>query len=371
MSINGLVRICYFVLLTSVLFACGDNQTTNESTPTLKLLIGTYTDGESEGVYETTFDSISGKLGIPKLLFQTQNPSYLTYSEKGEKIWVVNELDSGKLTLFQNADTGYEQVTSVYVGGSAPCYVDILEKDIVTANYSSGNLSFLRLEEGELALRQTYSNIGVTGSNKERQESAHAHFAKFYNGNVYASDLGIDEVLRFDRKGAGFNSGKTILNLDPGDGPRHLEFHPNNNWVFIINELSNTIISTNQDPETGILTIIDRKSTLPEGFSGESYCADLHISPDGKFLYGSNRGHNSIMVFRINQDGTITNVDFTSVEGDWPRNFTISPYGKWVLVANQLSNDITVFRRNTEDGTLIYTGQKVKVGSPTCLRFVI
>ena len=158
--------------------------------------------------------------------------------------------------------------------------------------------------------------------------------------------------------------------MEPGDGPRHLVFHPDRNLAFVINELSNTVISLKHDPNGGMFEAIARVSTLPESFDGESYCADIHVSPDGQFLYASNRGHNSIAIFSISEDGQLQLLGTESTRGNWPRNFTLSPDGKYLIVANQFSGNVVVFERNPETGMLTYMDQQIEISSPVCLKFM-
>jgi 6-phosphogluconolactonase len=162
---------------------------------------------------------------------------------------------------------------------------------------------------------------------------------------------------------------QVALQLEPGDGPRHFVFHPTKDVVFLMNELSNTVISAKVNLETGFLEKIDRKSTLPEGFTESSAGADIHISADGKFLYTTNRGHNSIAVFSIDENNKLNLLETTSVQGDWPRNFTFSPNEDFILVANQKSNNITVFKRDSVSGLLTSTNTDFKLGAPVCLKF--
>jgi 6-phosphogluconolactonase len=207
---------------------------------------------------------------------------------------------------------------------------------------------------------------------KPNQESPRAHFAAFNTAGtyLYVVDLGIDKILVYPVSNDGLiGEGQTALEMDPGDGPRHLVFHPEKDLVFVVNELSNSVISAQVDPITGRMKRLDKKSTLPQGYSDKSYCADIHISKDGRFLYASNRGHNSIAIFKVLENGQVELMGTEPVQGDWPRNFAISPSGKHLLVANQNSNSITVFDVNPETGLLHFTGQKLEMEHPVCLQF--
>jgi 6-phosphogluconolactonase len=188
---------------------------------------------------------------------------------------------------------------------------------------------------------------------------------------LYAVDLGLDAIIAYPLDENGIAGEPHIaMNMDPGDGPRHLIFHPTKDLAFVINELSNSVVSMTVDPVSGTFEKIDKQSTLPEGYTETSYCADIHISDDGKYLYGSNRGHNSIAVFSISESGALILLETESVRGEWPRNFALSPDGKHLLVANQHTNNVTVFSIDPETGLLNYTGNELKVFNPVCLVFM-
>jgi 6-phosphogluconolactonase len=335
------------------------------------MLVGTYTDGESEGIYQVDFDLNHGEfLSEPMLVTKMTHPSFLTLNETGEWLFAVSETANGSLYAFSKDASGWDRSSMVSSSGSAPCYVSVRDdsKYITLANYMSGNTMVYSFDDGIIGTK-TYNRMhqGDLGPNRERQEAPHAHYANFIDGRIYAADLGLDEVkvMTIDTT---VQSPKVALRMQPGDGPRHLCKHPFENWLFIINELSNTVVSS-QIQEDGSLLILDRKSTLPEGYESPSQAADIHISNDGKFLYVSNRGHNSLSAFEISGNASMELIQTIPVEGNWPRNFTISPDGRWVLVANQLSGNITVFKRDHETGKLKYTGTQKAIDSPTCLLF--
>jgi len=211
---------------------------------------------------------------------------------------------------------------------------------------------------------------------KEQQKGPHAHCVIFDRAERYAfaSDLGIDKVMlyRVDRATGKLTPAKQpFAELKAGAGPRHLSLHPSGKFLYVISELDSTMSSFNYNEREGTLTMIDTVSTLPSDFSGTSYCADVHVSPSGEFLYGSNRGHNSIVVFAIDQrTGKLTLVEHVSTEGNWPRNFTIDPSGRFLLVANQRSDNVVVFSIDATTGRLKPTGVNEAIPSPVCLRFL-
>jgi 6-phosphogluconolactonase len=211
---------------------------------------------------------------------------------------------------------------------------------------------------------------------KEQQKGPHAHCIIFdrLERHALAADLGIDKVMiyRFDRATGKLTPAKQpFAELKPGAGPRHLSFHPSGKFLYVINELDSTMAAFKYNELSGTLTDIETVSTLPSDFSGTSYCADVHVSPSGKFLYGSNRGHNSIVVFQIDQQtGKLTLVEHVSIEGNWPRNFTLDPSGNFLLVANQRSENVVVFAIDPSTGRLKPTGVNEAIPAPVCLRFL-
>lgn len=341
------------------------------------LLIGTYTGEGSEGIYLSGFFPSSGTLSNPRLLVSTENPSFIAYSDTRQKVYAVNETQPGSVSVFSwnEIGTSLNEVQKLESSGDHPCFVEVNEEMnlLAVANYSSGTITAYGLDsEGKLdSAPQTSSHIG-DGPFLPNQSSAHAHCSRFGpTGNyLYAADLGADKIFGYPVDAeTGLGEQEVALELTPGDGPRHIAFHPERPQLFVINELSNTIVSANIDQATGKLTQIDRKSTLPSFFEGKSYCADIHLSADGKYLYASNRGHNSIAVFSVSEEGMLTLLQTESVHGDWPRNFVISPDGKFLLVANQRSDNVTVFKIDPSTGMIRFTGREIEISQPVCLRF--
>ncbi len=268
-------------------------------------------------------------------------------------------------------------VNHVLSHGSNPCHVSLSPdgKKLVASNYSAGNLSFFDvLPDGSLSeMVQRIQHEG-SGPFPERQTSPHAHSARFDSAGkiLYAADLGIDELKIYDVPVADklfAPHAQPYVKLAPGSGPRHFDFSPDGRFIYVINELSSTVtVLMKYGAEWKTVQTV---KTLPKDFKGESWCADIHISRDGRFLYGSNRGHNSIAVFKRDvTNGKIELIDNTPVEGNWPRNFAIDPTGRFLLVANQKSNDITIFKIDAPSGKLRYTGFKIPNESPVCLQFL-
>lgn len=343
---------------------------------TIDLLIGTYTNESSKGIYKIHFNPDSGTLEDMTLVAEATSPSFLSISKNNQYIYSVNERDPGKVTSYKwnEARTELIAISKVSSEGVGPCYIEINDsgKLLASANYSSGNIAVYTVENGKIGAEPETRQHEGSSIVEPNQKSPHAHCSKFGPDGkyVYIADLGIDEVVSYSVSQEGVLGKKQVaLAMDKGDGPRHFVFHPSKDLVFIVNELSSSVTSAKVDMSTGIFEKIDKKSTLPKDFSEKSYCADIHISADGKFLYASNRGHNSIAVFSVSEDGNLEFLSTTSVEGDWPRNFALSPDENYLLVANQKSDNITVFQRNKETGLLTFTGHEVKLSMPVCLKF--
>src|SRR6185295_18869390 len=245
---------------------------------------------------------------------------------------------------------------------------------LLVANYTGGNVTVLPIRsDGTLGMVmdvEQHEGAGV----KEQQKGPHAHCIILDAAERYAlaADLGIDKVMiyRFDPATGKLTAGKqSSAELQQGAGPRHLTPHPNGKYVYVINELDSTMTVFKYN--AGTLAQIETVSTLPSDFSGVSYCADVHVSPSGKFLYGSNRGHNSIVVFQIDQrTGKLTQLEHVSTEGNWPRNFTLDPTGRFLLVANQRTDNVVTFSIDPQTGRLEPTGQITEIPVPVCLKFL-
>jgi 6-phosphogluconolactonase len=350
------------------------------------LYVGAYTQGEDEGITIYRFDPSSGSLEYVSTASGVVNPSYLAISEDKKLLLAVNEvgefdgLPSGAISAFAiDSQTGsLTYLNQVPTGGGAPCYVsmDKSSKYALVANYSGGNVAIFPIEgNGRLGAYTQLEQHAGKGPVKGRQAGPHAHTIVPDNQERFAlaADLGIDQVITYqiDADGKGITK-VGEFNTEPGAGPRHLAFHPNGNFAYIINELNSTLTSCAYSGSTGKLSEIATVSTLPEGFEGNNSCADIHVSKDGRFVYGSNRGHDSIVVFEMDQDnGGLTLKGHHSVKGKTPRNFMIDPSGKYLLVANQNSNNIVVFRRDEQTGLLSETGIEVQTSKPVCLKMLL
>ncbi|MBX3245536.1 MAG: lactonase family protein [Acidobacteria bacterium] len=354
----------------------------------LTLYVGTYTSGtsSSKGIYFLRFDTKTGRLSKPYLAAETEEPSFLTVSSNGNFLYAVNETleyegkSSGYVTAFSiDKKTGsLKFINRQPSHGAAPCHISITKKGdlVLVANYMSGTVAlFPTGKDGSLLEASDIKQHSGKGPNAARQEAPHAHSIMLSDDEnfVLVNDLGIDRVVTYalDKQNKKLIATGGGHYTNPGAGPRHFKFHPNGKFAFINNELDMTVSSLAFEKRSGGFTEIETHSTLPVGRKSKSdSVADLHLSPDGRFLYVSNRGHNSIAVFAINQkSGSLTAKEFVSTGGKTPRNFAIDPTGRFIFAANQDSGTITVFKRHKQTGKLTQTNISAKVPKPVCLVF--
>lgn len=341
----------------------------------LKIFIGTYTSPEgSKGIYQVQLDTSKGEFGPLELIAETVSPSFVALNADKSMLYAVNEtVPDGMVTAFERGDdNSWKQTSKLPSLGDAPCHITLNDNEsiIAVANYVSGNVVTYPLNaNGDLVDQATIGQHEGTGPNAGRQEGPHAHFVQFSKDQkfLYAVDLGIDEIKAYPATENGIGTGFTALKLNPGDGPRHFVFHPTKDIAYVVNELSNTVSAVSVDPATGRFTEFDRLTTLPEDFTAHSQCAAIKISKDGQFLYASNRGHQSIAVYRLADDGSMELVDVVSTEGAWPRDFMLTPNGQHLLVANEQSDNITLFNRDVSTGLISYTGKQINISKPVCL----
>ena len=341
------------------------------------VFVGTYTKGKSEGLYVFCMDSRTGALSPVSVAKGIANPSFVTVSPNGRFVYAVSEGHKGAVSAFRfDESTGtLALINTQPSGGASPCHlaVDHAGRHLLVSNYRGGNFrSFPIRPDGSLGdPAQTIQHAGQ-GADPARQEAPHVHSANIASNNrdLFVCDLGTDKIMAYhlDEASGRISEGRSAaIAVPPGSGPRHLAFHPNGRFAYVSQELNSTI--TAFSAENGTLSALQTVPALPPGFEGKNSCADIHTSPDGKFLYASNRGHNSLAIFRIEDAGTLAPVGHVPVRGKTPRNFAIDPSGKFLLVANQDSDAIQVFRRDPETGWLAPAGQKAYVPMPVCIRF--
>jgi 6-phosphogluconolactonase len=344
------------------------------------LLIGTYTKGKSEGIYVYKLNSKTGDVTFVSKA-AASNPSYLAITPDEKFVYAVNEGgdDKGSVSAFSfdKASGTLKYIDKQPSGGDHPCYVAVNKtgKWVAVANYTGGSFSTLPImANGTLGNPTTVQHTG-SSVNKERQEKPHVHSTVFSPDDKYlfVQDLGIDKITIYT-----FNPGSgnpdpapvPFVATTPGTGPRHLTFSPNGKYAYLVEEMGGEVVAYKYND--GKLTHIQTISSLPDTFTGKKWAADIHISPDGKFLYASNRTpSNTIATFKINaKNGQLTPISFTSTKGDVPRNFAIDPSGNFLLVANQETDNVVIFKRDPKTGLLTDTGKQIQVGNPVCLKFV-
>src|SRR3954466_16014017 len=347
--------------------------------------VGTYTGETSHGIYAFRFDDSSGGLTPLGLAAETPSPSFLTSSANGRVVFAVNELESfrgvatGSVTSFA-ADPVTARLTEISVQptrGAGPCHLalDQTGRYLAVANYSGGNFSLFPVDaDGRL---QPSTSV-VTGDQAEPVPSKPpvrlGHMVGFDASNRFllAADKGLDQVLvyRFDpSKGTLTANRPASASLPPGSGPRHFAFHPNGKWLFAISELSSTITTFTWDQGAGTLTAGGSVSTRPADVTTGT-TAEVAVHPSGRFVYGSNRGHDSIVVFRVDDGGALTLVEYESTRGKTPRHFALDPTGRWLIAANQQSGTLAVFSIDQNSGRLSPVGPLTSVGSPANILFM-
>lgn len=362
--------ILFLALIINVLCVLG------QETAKQKFYVGTYTSEGARGIYLCNFDNVTGAISLLDTFEGIDNPSFLKISKDKRFLYSVTENQEGYVEAFQIDKNGKLIFINKQISnGSGPCQVDVSGdgKFVAVANYGGGSTALFKVaENGSLLPACSVIKNSGSGVNKSRQNKPHAHSIKFspFNNQVFSADLGTDQLNIYTLENDELNlKDQKYVKPEPGSGPRHFEFYPDGEAIFVINELSSTIATFKN--KGGKWEIFQTISTLPAEFKGVSYCADIHISSDGKFLYGSNRGHNSIAVFNIEKETkTLKAVGYVSVEGNWPRNFAISADGNFLLVANQKSGNITVFKINKETGMPLFTGEEVKIPAPVCIEFL-
>lgn len=351
------------------------------------LYLGAYTTETDSGLNVYRLDSTTGALEHVQAVAEVINPSFLTVGPERRFVYTISEVgefnglpsggvsamaiegDSGKLRLLN-------QQSSV---GRGPCHIDVdaTRRCAVVANYGGGSVAMLPIaSDGSLEEASDFVQHEGVSIDPKRQKGPHAHSINVDPTNTfaYAPDLGLDKVLcyRLD-----LGAGRLVphdppwVSTAPGCGPRHMAFHPSGRFAYVITEMGNTVIAYRYDAATGGLTQIQTVPTLPEDYRGSSFAADIHLSPDGRFLYGSNRGHDSIAVFAVDQtSGKLKLLNTVPSGGTFPRNFGMDARGHFLVVANQNSGNLVVYRRDGETGFLEPSGHEIQVAKPVCVRLV-
>ena len=348
--------------------------------------VGTYTGGPSKGIYAFRFHPSTGTAVSLGLAAESTSPSFLAADPGHSVLYAVNEapvFEEGKGAVSAFAierKTGHLTLLNrVSSGGRDPCHlaIDRYGKWLLAANYGSGTVSVFPIKnDGRLGDASALLQHSGSGKDPRRQAGPHANSVNLSPDERFllVSDLGLDKVMvyRFDvGKGTLTANDPPFVKLSAGSGPRHLSFHPDGRFAYQINELSSTLTAFAYDADRGSLREIETISTLPQEFSGENTTAEVAVHPDGKFVYGSNRGHDSIAVFAVWGDKSILEpVEYVSTRGRTPRQFAIDPTGNYLFAANQNSGEVVVFRIDRATGRLTATDVVLKVPDPVCVVFV-
>jgi 6-phosphogluconolactonase len=352
------------------------------------LYVGTYTqDTKSKGIYVYRFDPSTGDVTDLGVAAETANPSFVAMDASGKYLYAVNELpnyqgpNSGGVSAFSidRATGKLTFINEVPSRGADPCYiiVDKAGKHVLVANYTGGSIAvFPVLADGKLGEATAFVQHTGHGTNPKRQEGPHAHSIDLSPDERFAfvDDLGLDELLvyKYDAaKGTLTPNDPPFVKLDPGAGPRHFALAPSGKFAYVVAEMGQSVTAFSIDLQAGTLKRLQSVSTVPKDFKGENDNAEIHILPNGKFLYASNRGHDSIAVFAIDsKSATLTPIEHVPTQGKTPRNFEIDPTGKFLFAENQESNNFVIFRIDQNTGRLTPTGKTIEVPSPVDIKFL-
>lgn len=353
-----------------------------------RVFIGTYTGGKSQGIYRSELDLATGEMSPVELAAELESPSFLALSPENEYLYAVSETEEfqgmkgGAVASFQLApDGGLTKLNAQPTEGGAPCHlaVDHTGRTLFAANYSGGSLTVVPInKDGSLALPLPVIQHQGSSVHPQRQSGPHAHSVTIDESNriVVVADLGLDKLMiyRYSPKFGAVapHEPQPEVDLAPGAGPRHFAFHPDGQHAYVINELDSTITALAFDGLQGTFRKLATVSTLPEGGHAGNSTADIHVHPSGKWLYGSNRGHDSIAMFSVEKgSGKLTPIGHEKTGGKTPRNFAIDPTGQFLLAENQDSDTIRVFRIDAESGKLAKVGKDLEVPSPVCVRMFL
>ena len=337
--------------------------------------IGTYTKGDSEGIYSFVFHADTGKIEDIKVAAKLDNPTYLAISSNNQFLYsVAKEGSKGGVSAFAlNKSNGELQLLNTLTAeGSPPCHVS-LDRDnryLLSGNYHKGLVEAYTLNKENGSINGEPSIVEHKGVTEDQKP--HTHFAAFTPDEQFITviDLGLDQLLTYKLLNDQLIK-VSQLNLKPGSGPRHLVFHPNGQYAYLLTELSSEIIVVKYDEEKGTFTQVQSISTIPTHFTENNQCSAIHISSDGNFIYAGNRGHNSIAVFRVDQDtNTLVFVEYISSEGAWPRDFSLDPTETFVIGSNQESSNLVVYRRDSVTGKLTLLQADIEVPHPVCIKFL-
>ncbi|MBD1382184.1 lactonase family protein [Metabacillus arenae] len=340
--------------------------------------VGTYTRGDSKGVYRFLLDKEAKKIVDVKEAAELKNPTYVTVSSDNQYLFAVKAGDEkgGVAGYSINTETGeLEEINDQLSPGANPCHVSINKDNtaVVTANYHKGTIESYQVnaDNGQLSPAASIIQHEGSGPNLERQEKAHAHYSGFTPDEKYviAVDLGIDKVNTYKLVDGKLTEASS-LSVKPGSGPRHIAFHPNGETAYIITELSSEVIVVKYNPQDGSFTELQTISTIPADFNENNQCSAIHVTSDGSTIYAGNRGHNSIAVYKADGAGKLTFIEHLSSEGNWPRDFVLDPSEEFLVVTNEKSSNMALYERDKATNTHTLLQSDITVPDPVCVKFL-
>ena len=382
------------VALAALLLSVVSCRANDEVPESMDVYIGTYTQGDSEGIYLLGLNMKTGELTNRGLAAKCEQPSFVAIHPNRNFLYAVGEYgsfgteDAGAIVAFSiDAQSGeLTELNKVSSGGPGPCHlvVDAAGGVVLAANYGGGSVCSVEIkDDGALGAMRTFVQHTGSSVDERRQRGPHAHSINVDPANrfAFAADLGLDKVLvyRFDaEKGTLEANDPPSVSITPGGGPRHFAFHPGGRFAWVLQEMTSRVTGFAYDADAGVLSAMETLSTLPsdhetslDGSAVGNSTAEVQVSPSGRFLYASNRGHDSIVVYAIDQQtGKLTYVENEKTGGRTPRNFGIDPTGAYLLAANQSTGSVVVFRIDAETGALEPTGERVDLPSPVCVKFI-
>jgi 6-phosphogluconolactonase len=370
MKRNHIIYYLLIIIMGLISTACRQNP---------KLFAGGFTEGNEKGMYVFEFNSRNGSLDFISQSDVGPSPSYFCFSDKHSIIYVLNEVmefkgsfGGGLTALKYDIKNGqFERLNEMLIPYAGPCYISISPDNsfLFIANYPNGSVAVVKLDETGKPESITDTILYA----KEEPDISHAHMIISDPGgkHIFVTDLGLDRIMIYDfdrHTGKLHQTEKGMISLPKGSGPRHFVFNSDGSKLYVINELGSTIMVFNTDEQSG-LKLLQTLPTVRGDFAGNNYCADIHIGNNGKFLYGSNRGENTIVIFKISKNGSLSLAGHVACGGDWPRNFVIDPSGKFLLVGNQKSDQISVFKINKKTGIPEGPVASASMKAPACLKF--
>ncbi|WP_353948570.1 lactonase family protein [Sporolactobacillus sp. Y61] len=343
---------------------------------TIRGFVGTYTREESKGIYTFKLDTEKKTLSQPEVAAEAGNPTYLAVSRDNRHLYsVIRKGRAGGVAAWRIEDGRLKKSGEQLSEGAAPCYVavDPDNRYVLSGNYHRGTADLYPVDSGTgIASPVDTDYHQGSSANPDRQEGPHVHFADFTPGQPYivTIDLGTDQLTTYQIDGQRLKV-LSLLDFPAGTGPRHIAFHPQAPVAYVVSELSNELFTLDFRAATGEFSISQAVGTLPADYGGQSSGAAVKISPDGRFVYVSNRGHNSIAVFQTEADsGKVTPAGYVSAGGSWPRDIEIDPSGHFLIAANQYSGNVVLFERDVESGRLTETGSVIQVPEAVCVKFL-